>query len=72
MDEDLKRVIEDLPVVNSVRFHTGDKTHKQASMSTSGVLQRLRMEDVARSWWGPSASRANVPLLLTAYVNLDD
>ena len=28
MDEDLKRAIEDLHVVNSVCFHTGDKTHK--------------------------------------------
>ena len=29
MDEDSeKRVIEDLPVVSSVRFHAGDKTHK--------------------------------------------
>ncbi len=29
MDEDSeKRAIEDLPVVSSVRFHTGDKTHK--------------------------------------------
>jgi hypothetical protein len=27
MDEDLKSVIEDLPVVSSVRFHAGDKTH---------------------------------------------
>ena len=28
MDEDLKRAIEDLHVVSSVRFHAGDKTHK--------------------------------------------
>jgi hypothetical protein len=28
MDEDLKRAIEDLSVVRSVRFHAGDKTHK--------------------------------------------
>jgi hypothetical protein len=31
MDEDLdleKRAIEELPVVSSVRFHVGDKTHK--------------------------------------------
>jgi hypothetical protein len=31
MDEDLdleKRAIEALPVVSSVRFHAGDKTHK--------------------------------------------
>jgi hypothetical protein len=28
MDEDLKRSIEDLPVVSSVCFHAGDKTHK--------------------------------------------
>jgi hypothetical protein len=28
MDEDLKRAIEDLHVVISVRFHAGDKTHK--------------------------------------------
>jgi hypothetical protein len=36
MDEDLKRAIEDLPVVSSVRFHTGDKTHK------AGVYANLR------------------------------
>ena len=31
MDEDLEnRVIEDLPVVSSVCFHAGDKTHKAA------------------------------------------
>jgi hypothetical protein len=28
MDDDLKRAIEDLHVVSSVRFHAGDKTHK--------------------------------------------
>ncbi len=29
MDEDSeKRAMEDLPVVSSVRFHVGDKTHK--------------------------------------------
>jgi hypothetical protein len=37
MDEDFeKRAIEDLPVVSSVRFHAGDKTHK------SGVYANLR------------------------------
>ena len=37
MDEDSeKRAIEDLPVVSSVRFHAGDKTHK------SGVYANLR------------------------------
>ena len=36
MDEDLKRAIEDLPVVSSVRFHAGDKTHK------AGVYANLR------------------------------
>ncbi len=36
MDEDLKRAIEDLPVVSSVRFHAGDKTHKV------GVYANLR------------------------------
>jgi hypothetical protein len=91
MDEDLKRVIEDLHVVSSVRFH-GDKTHKagirlikppqcvftgirlikQASMPTSGVLQRLHMEDAARNWWDPSACRPNFLRCVTAYANLDD
>ena len=33
----------------------------QASMPTSGAVQRHHMEAVVRSWWGPSASRANVP-----------
>ncbi len=36
MDEDLKRAIEDLSVVRSVRFHAGDKTHK------AGVYTNLR------------------------------
>ncbi len=37
MDEDSeKRAMEDLSVVNSVRFHAGDKTHK------SGVDANLR------------------------------
>jgi hypothetical protein len=63
MDEDSeKRAIEDLHVVSSVRFHAGDKTHKSGVCPTSGVA-------VVRSWWGPSASRTNVPLLVTAYVN---
>ena len=65
MDEDLKRAIEDLPVVSSVRFHAGTRLINQVSMPTSGVA-------VVRSRWVPSASRANVPLLVTAYVNLDD
>ena len=71
MDEDLKRAIEDLHVVSSVRFH-GIRLIKQASMPTSGVLQRLRMEDAARSWWGPSACRPNFLRCVTAYANLDD
>jgi hypothetical protein len=37
----------------------------QVSMPTSGVT-------VVRSRCVPSASRANVPLLVTAHVNLDD
>jgi hypothetical protein len=36
MDEDLKSTIEDLPVVISIRFHVGDKTHK------AGVYDNLR------------------------------
>jgi hypothetical protein len=36
MDEDLKRAMEDLPVVSSVCFHAGDKTHK------AGVYDNLR------------------------------
>ncbi len=39
MDEDSeKRAIEDLPVVSSVRFHTGDKTHEW------GVYVNLRCD----------------------------
>jgi hypothetical protein len=41
MDEDLKRVIEDLPVVSSVRFHGGDKTHFR-QLYKSGVYVNLR------------------------------
>jgi hypothetical protein len=37
MDEDLKRAIEDLPVVSSVRFHAGDKTHKAGSRTVQLV-----------------------------------
>jgi hypothetical protein len=38
MDEDSeKRVIEDLPVVSSVRFHAGTRLINQVSMPTSGV-----------------------------------
>ncbi len=54
MDEDLDletRVIEALPVVRPVCFHTGVLTHKQSIMSTSGV-------SVVRSWWDPSTYRA--------------
>jgi hypothetical protein len=66
MDEDLeKRVIETMPVVSSLCLHAADQRIKQATVSMSGVT-------VVRSRWGPSASRANVPLLVTAYVNLDD
>jgi hypothetical protein len=60
-----KRAIEALPVVSSVRFHAGDKTHKAGFMPTSGVA-------VVRSRWGPSACRANFLRCLTAYVSLDD
>ena len=43
MDEDSeKRAIEDLPVVSSVCFHTGNKTHK------SGVYANLRCGCVAK------------------------
>jgi hypothetical protein len=70
MDEDLKRAIEDLHVVSSVSFHAGIRLIKQASMPTSGVLKRLRMEDAARSWWGPC--RPNFLRCVTAYANLDD
>ena len=42
MDEDSeKRAIEDLPVVSSVRFHAGDKTHK------SGFYTNLRCSGVS-------------------------
>jgi hypothetical protein len=45
--EDLKKsTIEDLPVVSSVGFHTGDKTHNQESMPNSCAVQCHRMEVV--------------------------
>jgi hypothetical protein len=67
MDEDSeKSAIEDLPVVSSVRFHAGDKTHK------SGVYANLRCGCGAKQVGPVRKSRANVPLLVTAYVNLDD
>ncbi len=50
----------------------GTRLIKQESIPTSGVLQSLHMEDVARSWWGPSACRANFLRCVTAYANLDD
>ncbi len=67
MDEDSeKRAIEDLPVVSSVRFHDGDKTHN------TGVYANLRCGCDAKQVGPIRKSRANVPLLVTAYVNLDD
>ena len=45
MEEDFEnRVIEDLPVVSSVRFHVGDKTHE------AGVYDNLRCSEA--SWYG--------------------
>ena len=70
MDEDLKRAIEDLPVVSSVRFHAGDKTHK------AGVYANLRCS-AASSHGGCGAKlvgpcRPNFLRCVTAYANLDD
>ncbi len=71
--EDLEKgVIEDLPVVSSLGFHDGDKTHKADVYANLRCCVFQRMEVVARSRWGPSASRANVPRMLTASVNLDE
>jgi hypothetical protein len=41
MDEDYQHAIEDLSVVNSMRFHDGDKTHK------AGVYVNLRCSTVS-------------------------
>ncbi len=71
MDKDLKRVIEDLHVVSSVRFHAGDKTHK------AGVYANLRCS-APSSDGGCGAKlvgticRPNFLRCVTAYVNLDD
>jgi hypothetical protein len=71
MDEDTeKREIEAMPVVRSVSFRK--RLIKQATVPTSGALHLHRMEAVARSRWGPSACRANIPHCLTAYVGLDN
>jgi hypothetical protein len=52
-------------------FFPGNPFLSKKELEMDEDLKRA-IEDVARSWWGPSASRANGPLLLTAYVNLDD
>ena len=58
MDEDLeKSVIEDLSVVSSVRFHTGDKTHK------TGVYDNLRCVCGAKQV-GPIRISSKYPTLL--------
>ena len=41
-------------------------------MTTSGVLYRLHMEDVGRSWWGPSARRTNFLLCVTQKLQADE
>ena len=58
--------------LRNLRASPGIRLIKQASMPTSGVLQCLRIEDVARSWWGPSACRPNFLRCVTDYANLDD
>jgi hypothetical protein len=67
-----KRAIEDLSVVSSVRFHAGDKTHKE------GVYANLRCS-AASSHGGCDAKKAGpvrrsskYPTLLDCLVNLDD
>jgi hypothetical protein len=57
MDEDLKRAIEDLHVVSSVRFHTGDKTHK------AGVYANLRCS--ATSSYGGCGAKLVGPIHLS-------
>ena len=61
MDEDLeKRAIEAMPVVSSLRCHAADAKNK------AGYHVNLRCG------CGTKQVGANVPLLVTAYVNLDD
>ena len=68
MDEDLdleKRAIEALPVVSSVRFHAGDKTHK------AGYHANLRCGCGAKQV-GPIRISSNFLRCVTAYVSLDN
>ncbi len=61
MDEDLeKRAIEAMPVVRSLRCHAADAKNK-ADYHVN-----------LRCGCGTKQEGANVPLLVTAYVNLDD
>ena len=65
MDEDLKRAIEDLPVVSSVRFHAGDKTHK------AGVYANLRCS-AASSHGGCGAKLVGPIRMSTKFPTLRD
>ena len=65
MDEDLKRVIEDLHVVSSVRFHAGDKTHK------AGVYANLRCS-AASSHGGCGAKLVGPIRMSTKFPTLRD
>jgi hypothetical protein len=65
MDEDLKRAIEDLNVVSSVRFHAGDKTHK------AGVYANLRC-CAASSYGGCGAKLVGPIRMSTKFPTLRD
>ena len=66
MDEDSeKRAIEDLPVVSSVRFHAGDKTHK------AGVYANLRCS-AASSHGGCGAKLVGPIRMSTKFPTLQD
>jgi len=67
MDEDLeKRAIETMSVVSSLCFHAADAKNK------AGYRVNVRCGCGTKQVGPVRKSRANVPLLVTAYVNLDD
>ena len=73
MDEDLEdRVFETLPVVSSVCFHGGDKTHKTGFYVNLRCCATFSFGDCGTNQVGPIHMSSERPTLLTVYVNLDD
>ena len=73
MDEDLEKlVIEGMPVVSSVRFHVGDKTHKAGFYANLRCSGASSLGDCGAKLVGSIHMSSERLTLLTTYVNLDD